>query len=158
MVKVMEEVDDSVGSKVFLALFLSPTCDGNVRPRLLLPPRGDKHGDISVASVQEVVDCQLDSQTGEDFLVSVAKSANKWQKKICENSYTLTMWKVFPGCLFLIETNIFTSVLANFKLALGSLLVVFYVNFSSSCYHHVVTYLTLFWLTFIVVIFLFTWF
>lgn len=77
MVKVMEEVDDSVGSKVFLALYLSPTCDGNVRPRLLLPPRGDKHGDISVASVQEVVDCQLDSQTGEDFLVSVAKSANK---------------------------------------------------------------------------------
>lgn len=52
------------------------TCDRNVWPGLLLPPGGNEHGDVSVTSAKEEVHSQLDSQTGEHFLVPVTESIN----------------------------------------------------------------------------------
>lgn len=68
------------------------TCDRDIWPGLLLPPRRDKHGDFSVASVQEEVHGQLDSQTRENFLVPVAEGRNGNQEKlmILGNIHTLT--------------------------------------------------------------------
>lgn len=57
------------------------TCDGNIWSGLLLPPRGNKHGDFSVASLQKEVYWKLDPQTGENFLVPMAERMNRQQEK-----------------------------------------------------------------------------
>lgn len=57
------------------------TCDGNIWPGLLFPPGGNKHGDVGVASVQEEVHGEPDSQTRENFLVPVAALLNGIQGK-----------------------------------------------------------------------------
>lgn len=49
------------------------TCDGDIWPGLLLPPQRNKHGDVSVATIQEEVHRELDSQTRENFLVPMAE-------------------------------------------------------------------------------------
>lgn len=65
-------------SKLTLRLL---TRDWNVWPGLLLPPQRNKDGNVSVASLQEEVHSQLDSQTRENFLVPVAENNKNEQTK-----------------------------------------------------------------------------
>lgn len=60
--------------KISKLTFRLLTRDWNVWPGLLLPPQRDKDGHVSVASLQEEVDSQLDSQARENFLVPVAEN------------------------------------------------------------------------------------
>lgn len=64
------------------------TCDGDIRPGLLLPPQRNKHSDISVASIQEEVHSELDSQTREHFLVPMTEWMNGSQRNQWENVKT----------------------------------------------------------------------
>lgn len=57
------------------------TRDRNVWPGLLLPPQRNKDSNVSVASLQEEVDSQLDSQTRENFLVPMAENTKTSQQK-----------------------------------------------------------------------------
>lgn len=71
----------------FVLFFHPPTCDWDIWPRLLLSPRGNKHSDIGVSSIQEEVDRQLDSQTREHLFVAVAertesRESNKKSRKL----------------------------------------------------------------------------
>lgn len=68
-------------AKISNIVFRLLTRDRNVWPGLLLPPQGNKDGNVSVASLQEEVDSQLDSQTGEHFLVPMAENSRTSQRR-----------------------------------------------------------------------------
>lgn len=68
-------------AKISNLTFRLLTRDWNVWPGLLLPPQRNKDGHVSVASLQEEVDSQLDSQTRENFLVPVAENNKDKPKK-----------------------------------------------------------------------------
>lgn len=63
-----QEVETLMETSIFRPL----TCNWDIWPGLLLSPRGNKHGDVHVSSVQEEVHCQLDSQAREHFFVPMA--------------------------------------------------------------------------------------
>lgn len=53
------------------------TCDEGIRSRLLLSPGRDENSDVTVTSLQEPINSQLDALTGEHFLVSMTARAER---------------------------------------------------------------------------------
>lgn len=72
-------------AKISKLTFRLLTRDWNVGPGLLLPPQRNKDGHVRVASLQEEVDSQLDSQARENFLVPVAENEDKPTKEKMTN-------------------------------------------------------------------------
>lgn len=64
-------------TKIWLHINHRVTCDRNVWPGLLLPPGWNKDSNLSVATLQEEVHSELDSQTGENFLVPMTEHIRK---------------------------------------------------------------------------------
>ena len=71
------------GSETRPLLGVPLTCDGRIRPRLLLPPGWYKHRDVCVAPLQKPVHCQEDAPAGEDFLVPVAGEERRAGSACC---------------------------------------------------------------------------
>lgn len=53
------------------------TCDGSIRSRLLLSPGRHKNCDVTVTSLQEPINSQLDALTGEHLFISMTARAKR---------------------------------------------------------------------------------